>query len=193
MEEVIKAFDKQPLVQVKDRKYVINPLTDHHPTTSYALIDDVVEELSMLTDFSKATKILGEEDRGGFLAVLMAYRHKLPFGLVKWNPSGLEGQFSIDFRNAYTHGKMYLHGIDKGDKVVLVEDMVDSGGTIISMVHLLREIGIELLDVVVVSVKEGFNGLENIKKETGVDVKYLVKFKAEDDAEVSEVTEVYNR
>ena len=101
MKHIIANYDDQPLVFVKDRKYLINPLTDHHPTTSYELIEDVITEMSKLTDFSKATKILGEEERGGFLAPLLAHEHKLPFGIVKWNPTGLGGQYEIDFRMSY--------------------------------------------------------------------------------------------
>lgn len=186
MKHIIDAFDNRPLVHVKDRKYIINPLTDHHPTTSYELLEDAVKELSKLTDFSKATKILGEEERGGYLASLVAYAQKLPFGMVKWNPSGVGGQFEIDFRMSYAEGKLYLNGVEPGDKVVIVEDMIDSGGTMVAMIELLRKANIELLDVIVVSEKEEFHGIERIKRETGVQVKHLVTFNVE--GERSKVT-----
>jgi adenine/guanine phosphoribosyltransferase-like PRPP-binding protein len=176
MQHVIDAFDNRPLVHVKDRKYIINPLTDHYPTTSFALLDETVSELIKLTDFSRATKILGEEERGGFIASLVAYATKLPFGMVKWNPTGLEGQLAVDFRMSYAEGKLYLNGVEPGDKVVIVEDMVDSGGTMIAMINLLRRANIELLDVIVVAEKEEFHGIERIKRETGVQVKHLVGF-----------------
>lgn len=176
MKHVIDAFDNRPLVYVKDRKYIINPLTDHHPATDYALLDDTIRELSKLTDFSKATKVLGEEERGGYIATLVAYANKLPFGMVKWNPSGLGGQLSIDFRMSYAEGKLYLNGIEPGDKVVIVEDMIDSGGTMIAMINMLQQAGIELLDIIVVSEKEEFHGIERIKRETGVQVKHLLTF-----------------
>lgn len=179
MKNIIEAFDNQPLVVVKGRNFIINPLTDHMPTTTYELLDDTVQSMAQLTDYSKATKLIGEEDRGGFLVALMAYHLKMPFGMVKWNPSGFEGQIAVDFRNAYTEGKMYLSGCQKGDKVILVEDMVDSGGSIIAMVELLQKAGVELIDIVVVAEKEEFHGIERIKKETGHDVKTLLKFNSE--------------
>jgi adenine phosphoribosyltransferase len=176
MKHVIDAFDDRPLVFLKDRKYLINPLTDHHPTTSFELLDDTVNELGKLTDFSKATKILGEEERGGFLASLVAYAQQKPFGMVKWNPNGLEGQLAIDFRMSYAEGRLYLNGIEPGDRVVIVEDMIDSGGTMIAMIELLKKAGIDLIDIVVVAEKEEFHGIERIKRETGVQVKHLVTF-----------------
>lgn len=190
MKEVVNAFHNKPIAVVKGRRYIINPLTDHYPTTEYKLVDDVVEELSKLSNYKEATKLLGEEDRGGFICTLMAYKHKKSFGMAKWNPIDLIGQHEVDFRNAYTEGKMYLYGIQKGDKVIIIEDMVDSGGTIIALIKLLEEIGVEILDIVVVAVKTDYNGIENIRKETGYNVKYLVEFSTHD--ELSKVTKIYN-
>lgn len=176
MKHVIDAFDKRPIAVVKGSRYLINPLTDHYPTTTYELLDDTVEELSKLTDYSKATKLLGEEDRGGFLCTLLAYKHKKAFGMAKWNPLDLVGQHEVEFRNAYAEGKMYIYGVEKGDKVIIVEDMVDSGGTIIALVKLLQKIEVEILDIVTVAVKTDYDGLAKIKAETGFDVKYLLEF-----------------
>lgn len=179
MKYLIDAFNNRPLILVKDRNFIVNPLTDHVPSTSYELLNDVVIELAGLTDYSKATKLLGEEERGGFITVLMAYYLKMPFGMVKWNPLGLNGQISIDFRNAYADGKLYLNGIEKGDKVIIVEDMIDSGGTIISMIRMLEQAGIEIVDIVVIAEKEEFKGIERIKTETGYDVKCILKFSSQ--------------
>jgi adenine/guanine phosphoribosyltransferase-like PRPP-binding protein len=176
MQQVIDAFNNRPLVHVKDRNFLINPLTDHMPTTSFELVDDTIKSLAQLTDYSKASKLIGEEDRGGFLVALMAYHLHLPFGMVKWNPNGFEGQISVEFRNAYTGGTMFLNGCEKGDKVILVEDMVDSGGSIVAMIELCKKAGVEIVDIVVIAEKEEYKGIERIKRETGRDVKLLLKF-----------------
>jgi len=176
MKEIIRAFNGQTIKLVKNTNYIVTPLLDHEPETSYDLMEDVVRELSKLTDFSKADKIVGEEDRGGYIAALLAYANKKSLGMVKWFPIDLADTVRVNFRNAYTEGKMYLYGVQKGDRVILVEDMVDSGGTIIAMIELLRKIGAEIVDVVLIGEKEELNGINRIKKETGLDVKYLIKF-----------------
>jgi adenine/guanine phosphoribosyltransferase-like PRPP-binding protein len=176
MKEVIANFHNHKLVPVKDRNFLINPLIDHVPTTPYELVEDAINELCKLTDFSKANKIAGEEDRGGFITALVAYRQKLPFGLLKWNPVGLDGQISVDFRNAYAEGKMYLNGVQKGDNVIIVEDLVDSGGTIIAMIELFKKAEVNIVDIIALAEKAEYKGVERIKKETGYEVKHLVKF-----------------
>ncbi|OGF32643.1 hypothetical protein A2478_01160 [Candidatus Falkowbacteria bacterium RIFOXYC2_FULL_36_12] len=188
MKEIIKAFDRQPVINIKGRKYIINKLIDHEPETNYKLLEDVVEELSVATDFDKANKIVGEEDRGGYIAALMAYKLKKCLALVKWNPPGLRGALCIDFRNSYTHGKMYLHGIKKGDKVILVEDIIDTGGTLIAMIKLLRNANIRILSIIAVAEKIGYGGLERIEKETGLKAKCLIRVAC--DGELSKVQKI---
>jgi adenine/guanine phosphoribosyltransferase-like PRPP-binding protein len=174
MKEIIKAFDRQPVVNIEGRKYIVNKLIDHEPETQYELLEDVVEELSNAINFDEANKIVGEEDRGGYIAALMSYKLKKSLALVKWNPPGLRGALCIDFRNSYTHGKMYLHGVKKGDKVILVEDIIDTGGTLIAMINLLRNAGIRILNIVAVAEKIGYGGLERVEKETRLKAKCLI-------------------
>lgn len=189
MKYIYDAFHNGRLVKVKDRNFLINPLIDQQPATSYELMKDTVNELCGIANWDGVTKIFGEEDRGGFIAALIAYEKKLPLAMVKWNPIDLEGQISIPFRNAYTEGTMYANGLEKGDKVVLVEDMVDSGGTIISMINLLLKNEMKIADIVVVAEKAEYEGIKRIKKETGIDVKCLLRFTSE--GESSKVTWTY--
>ena len=175
MKKIIEAFDRQPIINLKGRRYILNPLIDHMPNTPHELILDVVKELSKLTDLKKVNKIVGEEDRGGYIAALIAYKNKKDLAMVKWNPLGLEGDHAVNFRNAYTKGKMYLHGISKGDKVILVEDLIDSGGTIIAMIKLLKRVGVKIYGIIAVAEKIDYHGREKIRKATGYDVKCLLK------------------
>lgn len=174
MKETIKAFDNQPLRRINGRDYILNPLLDHYPETPYVLMEDVVSELSRMTDLSKIDKIVGEEDRGGYIAALMAFSHKKSLAMVKWNPTGIDGHIGVDFRNAYTSGKMYLNGVKPGDKVLIVEDLIDSGGTIIAMIELLQSAGVEIYDIIAVVDKIDYGGRERILRETGFDVKCIL-------------------
>lgn len=177
MRYIIEALHNRPLIELNGNKYIVTPLNDHVPATSYELMDDIVKEVIKLTPSShEVSKIVGEEDRGGFIASLIAYKLKLPFSLVKWNPIGIEGEINVKFRNAYTDGNMYLNGVTQNDNVLLVEDLVDSGGTIISMINLLQKKQINIVDVIAIAEKEELNGVKRIKSETGFDVKHLVKF-----------------
>ncbi len=193
MKNMLKiAFDERPIVEVAGKKYCINSLTDHSPITSPELLDEIVAQAEKVLDFSKADFLVGEEDRGGYICAIFSHHFKTPFTLTKWNPSGLEGEVAVDFKNAYTNGKLYLNGITelKGKKAIIVEDIIDTGGTIISMVNLLRNAGIEVVDIFAVAEKDDYKGYKEILNQTGIEPKVLVRFVSEDSK--SKVTWLFN-
>lgn len=173
-----ETFNNQKIVIVSNKRYCINSLTDHTPITKPELLEQISHEMSSKVDFSKADVLIGEEDRGGYLCALMSYTQKKPFTLTTWNPIGLEGEISVDFRNAYTNGKIFLNGIKDfaGKKAIIVEDVIDTGGTVIAMIELLRNNGIKVVDVIAVAEKNDYGGMERIEKETGIKPKVLVQF-----------------
>jgi adenine/guanine phosphoribosyltransferase-like PRPP-binding protein len=88
--------------------------------------------------------------------------------MVKWNPSGLEGQIKISFRNPYAGGSLYFNGIEKGDKLIIVEDLIDTGGTLTSLIKALEQNQIEVIDCLVIAEIVEMKGVQKIYEETGV-------------------------
>lgn len=171
-EQIIKwlneIFNNKKIINLKEHRYVINPLTDHEPFTSSEMLKTAVETYKFLWNFTNVTKIIWEEDRGWFLAALLSYETWIPFWLVKWNPSDYEWQLWIDFRNAYTHWKMYLNWAEKWDRVIIIEDLIDTWWTIIGLVELLKKSEIEIVDIIVLAAKEENNGINLIYEKTWI-------------------------
>lgn len=187
MNGLIEIFDWKPTVNVNWEKYVINPLTDHQPCTTYNMLETVIQGFIKVSNISNVDKIIWEEDRWWFISALISYKTKIPFWLVKWNPWGYDWDIYVDFRNMYTNWKMYLNWAKKWDKVIIVEDMVDSWGTIIAMIKLLKKHDVEIIDIFAVSVKGWLNWLERIYDKTWFKVKRLCKFSVEDN--ISKITD----
>lgn len=181
-----KIFDWKKIIELKNQKYIVNPLTDHEPYTTSDMLQTAIETYLKLNDFSNTTKLIWEEDRWWFLCSLMSYKTNIPFWLVKWNPNWYEWQYHIDFRNAYTEGKMYLNWIEKWDKVIIVEDIIDTWWTIISLVNLIKKAGIKIIDIIALAAKEENNWVEKIFSETWIRPKVWCYFCLE--SEVSQIT-----
>lgn len=64
----------------------------------------------------------------------------------------------------------------KGKKVIIVEDIIDTGGTIIAMTNLLRAHGVEVISIIAVAEKVDYKGLERIEQQTGIKPNVLVSF-----------------
>jgi len=172
---VIQAFDNQPLVQFRDYKFLINPLTEQIPATSAELLQAATQWIVEAGNFNHATKIAGEEDKGAILVASTSLVTGLPFGMARWYPAGLEGQVSVEFEMEYASGRMFLNGVAENDKVIIVDDMISTGGTLLALIEAVRMAKAEIVDIVCVAEKIEYGGVQRIANQTGHQVKTLVK------------------
>ena len=172
---VIQSFDNQPLVQFKEFKFLINPLTEQIPATSTELLQTATDWIVEAGDFNQATKIGGEEDKGAILVASTSLATGLPFGMARWYPVGLEGQVSVDFEMEYASGQLFLNGIEENDKVIIVDDMISTGGTMLALIQAIQLAKGKIVDIICVAEKIEYYGVNRVAKETGYQVKTLVK------------------
>ena len=95
--------------------------------------------------------------------------------MARWYPTGLQGQVSVDFEMEYASGKLFLNGVAENDRVIIVDDMVSTGGTMIALIQAVEQAGAEIVDIVCVAEKIEYRGVQRIAEETGHQVKTLVK------------------
>ena len=169
------AFHNRPLVRVGDFQFILNPLTEQMPATSPELLREAAARALRAANLADVNKIVGEEDRGAILVAAVSLECGLPFGLVRWNPSGVPGQIAVDFEMEYTRGKLYLNGVAPGDRVLIVDDLISTGGTLVALIRAIRQAGAEVRDAVCIAEKIEYGGVARVKAETGVEVKTLVR------------------
>jgi adenine phosphoribosyltransferase len=68
---------------------------------------------------------------------------------------------------------MYINDLHKGEKVLLVDDVISTGGTLKGTIQAIRRSGASLRDVVVVLEKG--NHKAEVEAETAIFIKTLVK------------------
>ena len=100
--------------------------------------------------FPEAEVLMGTSTAGIAHAAITAHLMGLPMGYVR---SG-----------AKDHGrKNQIEGkLEKGDKVVVVEDLISTGGSVLEVVEILREAGAEVLGVVSIFTYGMKKGLERL-------------------------------
>lgn len=171
---VIQAFDRKPLVTFGEYKFLINPLTEQIPATSAELLRAATNWLIAEGNFKQADKIAGEEDKGAILVASTSLATGLPFGMARWYPSGLTGQVAVDFEMEYTSGSLYLNGVDPGNQVIVVDDMISSGGTMLALIKALQQAEAKIVDIICVAEKVDYGGIDRVYQATGYQVKKLV-------------------
>jgi adenine phosphoribosyltransferase len=75
----------------------------------------------------------------------------------------------------YASGQLFLNGIEKGDRVIIVDDMVSTGGTMLALIEAVKKAEAKIVDIVCVAEKVEYEGVARIKHETGHKVKTLLQ------------------
>lgn len=135
---------------IKSPVYCDNRLTLTAPKVRL----DVEKGLAKLIkeNFKDAEVLMGTSTAGIAHAAIVGHLLKMPMGYVR---SG-----------AKDHGRQnQIEGkLEKGQKVVVVEDLISTGGSVIEVVNVLREAGAEVLGVVSIFTYGMQKGLDRLKE-----------------------------
>lgn len=133
---------------IKSPVYCDNRLT----LTAPAVRCDVEEGLAALIreHYPEAEVLMGTSTAGIAHAAITAHLMNLPMGYVRSGAKDHGRQNQIDGR------------LEKGQKVVVVEDLISTGGSVLEVVEVLRAAGAEVLGIVSIFTYGMKKGLERL-------------------------------
>lgn len=148
----------------KGRYTTVNELTDQLPAVRpgvlYAALDVLLHIWAVP---SYATVVLSEEDKGAILAGMFAAAADLPLAMARHNVTyRIPGAIQVPLSMEYMDGRLEIHGVKPGDQVVLIDDTLASGGTMVALINAIREAGATVVDIRVVVEKLGYGGREKV-------------------------------
>ncbi|RGD73519.1 adenine phosphoribosyltransferase [Anaerofustis stercorihominis] len=161
---VIENFPKEGIsfkditTLVKDKEalqYTINALCD--------LIDGEVD------------LIVGPESRGFIFGTAVAYRIGAGFVPVR-KPGKLPAEtisYTYDLEYGTDTIEIHKDAIKKGDKVVIIDDLIATGGTLEASAKAIEMLGGEIVSIISLMELTGLNGRDKLKD---YDVKTLVQY-----------------
>jgi adenine phosphoribosyltransferase len=130
-----------------------------------------------LKEVAAATVGVGEEDRGAMIISDVLLFHGLPRTLARWTPTGAPGEIKVPLANEYVQEgsvNIYLNGVTSTDRVILIDDLISTGGTLVALVKAIREAGAQILEILTIGEKEENLGRSHLFKETGVSLKTML-------------------
>jgi len=136
-----------------------------------------VDELVQPWAGSKIDKVAGMEARGFILGGAVA--HQVSAGFIPIRKKGKlpHKRVSIAYSLEYGLDEMEMHedAVTKGDKVILVDDLIATGGTAEGAVKLLKQQGADVLAACFIIDLPELGGADKIRK-LGVPVRTLISF-----------------
>ena len=135
---------------IKSPVYCDNRLT----LTAPEVRNDVENALAAVikSEYPEAEALMGTSTAGIAHAAITAHILGMPMGYVRSGAKDHGRQNQIEGR------------LEKGQKVVVVEDLISTGGSVIEVVNVLREAGAEVLGVVSIFTYGMQKGLDRLKE-----------------------------
>lgn len=96
-----------------------------------------------------ATKILGAEARGFIFGATMAYKMGIPFVPVR-KPGKLPYKtVQVSYELEYGTDTLCMHedAVEPGDRVLIIDDLLATGGTVRAIMELVRNQGAEVVGI----------------------------------------------
>ena len=177
MKYLRKSIENSPVIMKGDYPYFINPLTDGIPQIEPEILMDAVYEIKNVIS-ENFTKILTVEAMGLPIGVALSLELNKPMTVVRKRAYGLPGELEVLQKTGYSESRLYINSVKKEDSLLIVDDVLSTGGTMIAIVNGLKRIGARIEDIVVVVNKN--RNIEEIEKKIGHRIKAIVNIEIVD-------------
>lgn len=172
LDRLRKSLESSPVVRMGDYDYFISPITDGIPSMDPRVLNEVIDAIIQIGEFD-CDLITTPEAMGIPIAVGLSQRLGIPYNVIRKKKYGLSDEVSVTQCTGYASGTLHINGIKKGDRIVLVDDVISTGGTLSAILKALKSIGAVVKDVIVV-VEKG-DAKSKIEMELGAKIKTLVR------------------
>jgi adenine phosphoribosyltransferase len=177
LEKLKESLADCPIVEFGDYQYFVHPITDGIPAGDPEVLKEVVDAIAEMMS-QDCDKIVTAESMGFPLAAALSLKTGIPYVFIRKRKYGLPGETSLHQTTGYSGSDMFVNSIEEGDRVVFVDDVLSTGGTLKAIVETLRQIGAEVVDVLTVFEKVGKR--DELEATLGIPIKTLVQIEVVD-------------
>ncbi len=125
-----------------------------------------IDEMVKIVSKVDCDVIAGAESRGFILGVPIAYLLHKPFAPIRKAGKLPRATISETYNLEYGTATIEIHkdAIKKGQKVVLIDDLIATGGTMKAAANLIEKLGGEVVDIVFLLELAGLKGRDVLSK-----------------------------
>ncbi len=187
LERLKKSLLEAPVFKRGEYNYFIHPITDGVPEIKADLLREVAAQIVRMTDL-QVDKIVTVEAMGIPIGTALSLSSDIPLVIIRKRKYGLPGEIEVSQVTGYSKSQLFVNGIAKGDRVIIVDDVISTGGTLLAVLKSLEIAGAIVKDIVIV-IKRG-DGVQKLKS-AGYSIKTMVDVEV-DENRVTSVIESDN-
>lgn len=154
LEILKKSLETCPMVKRGQYNYFIHPVTDGIPLLEPELLREVACAMVRVMNLDGVDKIVTAESMGIHIGTALSLMTDIPLCIMRKRRYDLPGEVAVHQSTGYSKGELYLNGIENGDRVAIIDDVISTGGTLCAIVEALNQAGAEVADICVV-IKRG--------------------------------------
>lgn len=171
MEKLKQSLLEAPVVETDEGyHYFVHPISDGVPTLEPGLLREIVIGIIRKAELANVDKIVTPAAMGIHISTAVSLMTDIPLVVIRKREYGLPGEVKLSQQTGYAENQMYINDVAEGDRVLLLDDVLSTGGTLAAITEGLDHIGAEIKDIVAVIKKVGPNELD----ESGYAVRTLI-------------------
>jgi adenine phosphoribosyltransferase len=178
MDRLRQSLLDAPIIEKEGYQYFVHPVSDGVPMLQPELLREIVIRIIRKAELEDVDKIVTPAAMGIHISTAVSLMTDIPLVVIRKRRYGLDGEVSLSKQTGYSEGEMYINDVEPGDGVLVLDDVLSTGGTMEAILDALSGIGAEIVDVVAVIKKAGPNRLDD----TDHRVKTLINVTVEDGA-----------
>jgi len=165
MDRLVRSFEGIPIVEKGDYHYFVHPLSDGIPIIAPEQLQDATTcIMELLPPPENYDLLITAEAMGIPLTTLLSQRVSKPFSIARKRRYGIKGEITVKQSTGYSSSDIHLNLPNGNGHLVIVDDVLSTGGTLASIMNGIRGTGWNVASAVILFNKMGGrkSGLEKV-------------------------------
>lgn len=147
LKHLIESLVASPIVKKGEYNYFVHPITDGVPYIDPVILREVAVGMIRLLDLKDVQYIVAAEAMGIPIGTVISLMTDIPLNIIRKRRYDLPGEQEVAQQTGYSKGQMFINGLSRGDQVVIVDDVISTGGTVNGILRTLSTMGVEVAGI----------------------------------------------
>ena len=138
-----------PIIWKGDYPYFIHPISDGIPRMEANVLRATRDLIIESVDWDKIDLVVSVEAMGLPLLAAVGEATGKPTVVIRKRTYGMKGEVKVNVSTGYSESTVYINDILSGERILIVDDVISTGGTLEPILQALEEMGVILQDIVI--------------------------------------------
>lgn len=165
--DLYRSFDDVTIIDKNGYSYFVHPLSDGIPSIDPGMLENLSGLVcDLIGNIDRVDLLLTAESMGIPITSAVSLGLRIPFSIARKRRYGMQGEVEVLQRTGYSSSDLFLNLPTTAGNLVIIDDVLSTGGTLRSLVKGVRSTGINIAGAVILFNKMG-DGMDLLSEELG--------------------------